>query len=1068
MRRNYFVCTLGQAAIINNGRQHPYRTISDFLSYQASQNGQLPAVGFPIPHTSPNQWTHKILTFQDVDRGARIVAERLLDRCGPTVQDPQTIGLLSQSSPEFLFTWLALMKLGHAVLIIAPQCQATAIQHLCNSCNVSLLIHDGSHADAVYKAASAANSEEQPSFHPGLLPIDQDEDIFEIINQFPKSDLKPTLSDELAVAYLHHTSGTSSGLPKPIPQSHRAAIGVLPHIPEIPSKATFTTTPLYHGGIADLFRAWTSDALIWLFPGKDVPITARNICLCLDIARECAARGESAGVNYFSSVPYVLQMMKADEQGLALLKTISIVGVGGAALPAEVGNRLVNEGVNLISRFGSAECGFLLSSYRDFDSDIGWQYLRNHNPPHLLSFEEKEDGLSELVIKPEWPHMAKTNRPDGSFATADLFTPHPSIPNAWLYHSRADSQLTLITGKKFDPAPLEASIATSSHLDDALIFGNHRPFPGALLLRSKVSESIPDDQLLQEIWPAVDKLNRESQSHARIAYNMLIPLPHQSEGLEKSSKGTVNRKAAEERFKTEIEQAYSHVDADGDQPIADIDLPNHLTGLIKSILSQTAPVGEHTDLFSYGMDSIACMQLRNRIRTLVPNNARDLPLSIVEDCGTIERLSDYVKRKRHGNETPDTEDEERLMADLVREYGIFKQEPSEGCTTNNTRDMMIIPSRTILLTGATGALGAHVLDLLRKSKDVSHIYCLVRGADDTAARERVSKALEQRGFDALSSQNASNQKVRVLRTQLGDSHLGLSKDVYEQLAGQVDLILHIAWTVNFRLKLRNFVKDDIAGVKHLLDFALAKGRSQPPRFVFCSSTAAVMNAKQDLCQSLPEAILDDPSLASPLGYSRSKWVAEQLCHNASQQKPLQGYVTVVRIGQLSGDSNNGIWNTKEAWPMMLSTVKLTGSLPDLPNEHIDWLPVDIAAQALVEIGAHVGNSNKLCQVLHVLNNHQQPSWSEMLRWCRNKEAFDIVSPQEWLALLETHKDSNHPALKLLGLWKDAYGNATSERITRPRFCMVETKKAVPVMRDIEPINEEYMARIWAWMQANMP
>ncbi len=49
-------------------------------------------------------------------------------------------------------------------------------------------------------------------------------------------------------------------------------------------------------------------------------------------------------------------------------------------------------------------------------------------------------------------YKAKKNRPDGSFATADLFAPHPEIPHAWKYHSRADSQLTLITGKKFDPA----------------------------------------------------------------------------------------------------------------------------------------------------------------------------------------------------------------------------------------------------------------------------------------------------------------------------------------------------------------------------------------------------------------------------------------------------------------------------------------------------------------------------------------------------------------------------------------------------------------------------------------
>ena len=62
-------------------------------------------------------------------------------------------------------------------------------------------------------------------------------------------------------------------------------------------------------------------------------------------------------------------MMEADKYGLQFLKIMDIVGAGGAALPTEVGDRLVRRGINLISRFGRVECGFLLSSYRDFIVD---------------------------------------------------------------------------------------------------------------------------------------------------------------------------------------------------------------------------------------------------------------------------------------------------------------------------------------------------------------------------------------------------------------------------------------------------------------------------------------------------------------------------------------------------------------------------------------------------------------------------------------------------------------------------------------------------------------------------
>lgn len=93
--------------------------------------------------------------------------------------------------------------------------------------------------------------------------------------------------------------------------------------------------------------------MIWLFPGR-MPITSTNIIRCLKAAQEAKIDRE---IVYFSSVPYVLQMMAEDDAGMALLKQMDLVGVGGAALPASLGDHLVSEKINLVSRFGSIECG---------------------------------------------------------------------------------------------------------------------------------------------------------------------------------------------------------------------------------------------------------------------------------------------------------------------------------------------------------------------------------------------------------------------------------------------------------------------------------------------------------------------------------------------------------------------------------------------------------------------------------------------------------------------------------------------------------------------------------------
>ncbi len=428
---------------------------------------------------------------------------------------------------------------------------------------------------------------------------------------------------------------------------------------------------------------------------------------------------------------------------------------------------------------------------------------------------------------------AKQNRPDGSFATADLLAPHPTIENAWIYNSRADSQLTLITGKKFDPAPLEDAIATSPYLDDVLIFGTNRPYPGALLLRSEQASGMSDQELLDAIKPAVAKLNRDSQDHARIPFDMLIPLPHQ-EPLEKSSKGTLIRRVAEARFEATINDAYEEQESNQPVEVSDEDLPQHLRGLIQSITSQSAELTEDMDLFSYGVDSIACMQLRTRLKGLIPECDKPLPMSVIEDCGSIKRLTNYVLQRRHGRSDALEENEEQLMLDLVKEYGSFdkvlKPAANGQPSTSHRGDVVV-------LTGATGALGAHILDLLQKSASVESIYCLVRGADEYAAKERVSKALEQRGLTSLLAHYKVHQKVKVVPAQLSDERLGLSDELYNHLAKEVTSIIHVAWTVNFRLKLRSFAKDNIAGVRNLLNLALHAGHAHPPTlrilFVHC-------------------------------------------------------------------------------------------------------------------------------------------------------------------------------------------------------------------------------------------
>lgn len=243
---------------------------------------------------------------------------------------------------------------------------------------------------------------------------------------------------------------------------------------------------------------------------------------------------------------------------------------------------------------------------------------------------------------------------------------------------------------------------------------------------------------------------------------------------------------------------------------------------------------------------------------------------------------------------------------------------------------------------------------------------------------------------------------------------------------------------------------------------LATSFIQPAKLIFCSSTASVTEYSVDKDREddrgIPEIVSHDPSNAGKLGYSRSKWVAEHICNLAARDS--NANIRIARIGQLTGDMKNGIWNMKEAWPLMLSTVHQLGCLPDI-DEPLSWLPLNTAAQAIIDIA---DSKNILehgeCPVYHVVNNCSSTTWKDLLRWLGSVKEFEIVSPSVWLDRLEGLKD--HPAKQLLSLWENAYVEGqTSKQIV---FSTPEAAKVSESLRSVPEVNEELVLKIWKWME----
>lgn len=921
------------------------------------------------------------------------------------------------------------------------------MRHLCQTLHVQTLV---AHPDLLHKMADR-------SLAPRLVPVPRLSDLHGHVSlSCPLEDCHMPSN-----AYICHSSGTASGLPKPIYQSQHGVVGCLYPFQRMrdghPVPATFTVTPLFHGGTPDCLRAWSSGAMCWIFPQASVPITGTNVIRAVN-----AARVGAGDVGYFSSVPFVLQMLLDVDrnEGLELLQTFDLVGFGGAALPRTVGDKLVQAGVKLLSRMGSAECGFLMSSHRDYANDTEWEYMRPIADTSLLSFEDRGGGLSELVVREKWPFKTKTNCDEGkAYATADLFESHPRKSNVWRYHGRADAQIVLANGKKFDPVPVEADILAAAarlRLRDVLIFGTDMSQAGALLFPDPAVKSTTC--FADSVWEIIDEMNSRSQSHARIAKSMLIVVTGDEADdppLPRSSKGTVMRARAEAMYERHIKRAQS---ASSDlTPRPDDELLEAVTSIFADILGRD--VNRNGDLYQQGVDSISCAQIRSRLqsRCLVDGS---LPLNVVYDQRTVTGIAEYLLRLRHGivqDASKETDAELNAMKELVNQYGAFRFSDSAKVARPNQVE------NTVVLTGATGFLGAHLLHSLRQDPSINDIFCLVRAQDNDEATGRVSAALVQYGRPGLDVVGGS---TRCLACDLSATDLGLSTNDWLAILRKATIFIHAAWAVNFNLGLRSF-EDQVSGTRNLINFA----NGAHARFFFLSSTAAVSASPSD---SIPETLSQDPLDASPLGYSRSKWVAEQICDAANRANDTP-FVSVIRVGQLCANEK-GIWNASEAYPLMLSTARVTGCLPVI-DDRLDWIPVEEAAQAVLEIAQHQ-SQDTVTPVYHVVNCRNSPTWSMLLQQLKGRDEsawIQDVSPWHWIEKLESAIEkgeySHHPSQALLDLWKTSYGSAggmksdgdTERRSEAPKFETRRAQAASTLMKYIRPFDLARVDDIWDWV-----
>ncbi|OBT64985.1 NRPS-like protein [Pseudogymnoascus sp. 23342-1-I1] len=915
---------------------HIPQTIDELMRLRAFQQPNEPILAYPVHNIDYLEYTYKELDVFSYRVGQQYVQCTTQRRS--SAEKEKVVALLGPSNLDYLISVLALTKAGFTVMFLSTRLSDAAYLALLESTQCRDLIIHGSFSTTTERLCKAM---------PGLSahPIAQ---LASYAFPIQGNDLDTCLDSHLdleleaqKICWIIHSSG-STGLPKPILQTHRAA---LTNYENNLNMRGFITLPLFHAhGISSVFRAFTSVKKIHMY-NANLPLTHNTL---LSIMAE-------HNFDIFYGVPYALKLLGETEAGIEALVKLQVVMFGGSACPDSLGDRLVGAGVNLISHYGTTET-------------------------------------------------------DGSYATKDLFTPHPSIPNSWKYSARLDDTIALLNGEKVGPTDIEQAIRDNKYVREAVVFGNGKPQLGMMIIPSEDTIGIPENQILEYIWPVVESSNSVAPGYARVSVEMLKLLPASST-YPQTDKGTVIRQAFYKLFEKEIEEVYSRSElaSSTNAPSPEPEIRDFLKEEICNLNGQTK-LDDDTDLFSIGLDSLQALQLRSLILKKLPISGKALAMNFVFDFPSVNALTEELVLLQDGQTSKSIPVQEQ-MAQLIEKYGGFqhhvsKPNPNEG--------------QYIVLTGATGSLGAHVVAQMVLIPDVKQVHCLVRAKSEIDAITRVISSMNTRGcYHQLPLK--ARKKIVALPSDFSKGDLGLGSSLYSKISLNITCLIHCAWSVNFNLNLQSFEKHCIAGAKHLMGLCLSAGRPSPAAFNFCSSVSAVASTP------VGEAVVEDvpPNLdyAQNMGYAQSKLVTEHIVHRAACQTGIKA--RTLRVGQIIADTQHGIWNATEAIPMMLQAGQTIGAIPAL-DEYPLWLPVDVVAKVVSEIslsGSPAGTTN----VVATRSFH----WTRDLlpKLHATNLPFEEVGQREWISRLKasTPDPVQNPPIKLLDFFTQKYDNDNTIR-----------------------------------------
>ena len=297
------------------------------------------------------------------------------------------------------------------------------------------------------------------------------------------------------------------------------------------------------------------------------------------------------------------------------------------------------------------------------------------------------------------------------------------------------------------------------------------------------------------------------------------------------------------------------------------------------------------------------------------------------------------------------------------------------------------PIGNILLTGATGYMGIHVLEEFLKNEP-GKAWCLVRKGNYKSALERLKYSMFYYFQNPL---KGMEDRIEVIDGEVTDYEVFRS---LEKLP--IDTVFNCAANVKHFSSGTDIEDVNVGGVENALRFSLTTGA----RLIHFSTTSVGGYLKGSNPAELKH--LDEQSLyfgqITDNQYLSSKLLSERIVLEAVARKGADA--KVIRVGALSARESDGEFQINFLSNSAMGQLRSYAILKAFPysnmSQDMHFGPIDASARSFM----YLARTPKECCLFHAVNNHSTPAIDviRVLKSCGIE--IELVEDDEFLKILQ--------------------------------------------------------------------